>query len=85
MYARFNVEALCCISCNVQQDIPCFCDLDQHPASGSFNWAVFLTFDDGVKWVLRSACTKGTEISMGISSKHLKSEAAVLKYMKLNK
>ncbi|PWY77745.1 hypothetical protein BO83DRAFT_406829 [Aspergillus eucalypticola CBS 122712] len=84
LYAKFDVQALCRTASSLRQDIACTCNPDQHPASGSFNWAVFLTFEDGVQWVLRSPHTNGAELSMELSSKLLESEAATMKYVQQN-
>jgi hypothetical protein len=53
MYAKFNVEALCRLATALRQGIACTCD-NKLPATGSFNWAIFVSFEDGVQWVLRS-------------------------------
>lgn len=63
LYARSYIQALCESASNLRQNIPCICDPDQHPASGSFNLAVYMTVEDGVQRVLRSPHTKGTEMS----------------------
>ncbi|PYI11874.1 RNase H domain-containing protein [Aspergillus sclerotiicarbonarius CBS 121057] len=83
-YAEFNIGALCQIASRLRQNITCTYDPNQHPASGSFNWAVFLTFEDGVQWVLRSPHTGYAAMSMELTSKLLESEAATLKYVRLN-
>ncbi|GKZ25905.1 hypothetical protein AbraIFM66951_009942 [Aspergillus brasiliensis] len=84
LYAKFDVQALCRIASSLRQDIACTCNHNQHPASGSFNWAIFISFEDGVQWVLRSPHTKGAELSTELSSKLLESEAATMKYVQQN-
>ncbi|PWY75381.1 RNase H domain-containing protein [Aspergillus heteromorphus CBS 117.55] len=83
-YAQFDIRALCRISSSLRQDTPCTCDIDQYPASGSFNWAIFITFEDGVEWILRSPHMGHGEMAIEIGSKLLASEAATLKYLNLN-
>ncbi|CAG8228658.1 unnamed protein product [Penicillium salamii] len=80
-YANFDVNALCSIASQQREGIPCSCDLDQHPASGSFNWAVTVLFKDGVEWILRSPRDDSTQISKEVSAKLLSSEAATLNYL----
>ena len=51
-YATFNVDALLQLARGIRQ-LPCWCDESQTPKCGSFNWVIFITFDDGVEWVFR--------------------------------
>ena len=83
-YAEFDVQALCRLASDFPQNAACTCDTNQVPASGSFNWAVFITFEDGVEWVLRSPHAGYGAMSLEITSKLLDSEAATLKYVKKN-
>ncbi|KAL4953400.1 hypothetical protein BDW69DRAFT_200215 [Aspergillus filifer] len=53
-YANFNLQALCKQASQLRQGLSCTCNPDQRPASGSFNWAVFISFEDGVLWVFKS-------------------------------
>lgn len=81
-YAEFNVEALCHQASALRQGTVCACDVNQHPSSGSFNWAVSILFEDGIQWILRSPHADAMSIEM--SSKLLSSEAATLKYIEEN-
>lgn len=80
-YAKFNLQALCRRASILRQDVPCVCDLNQRPASGSFNWATFILFEDRVRWVFRSPHPR-TFMPMELGMKLLSSEAATLKYLK---
>jgi hypothetical protein len=82
-YAKFNVEALCRLASALRQGIACTCDMNQHPATGSFNWAIFVSFEDGIQWVLRSPHNLSKANSSELSSKLLASEAATLRYLRL--
>ncbi|KAF2191286.1 hypothetical protein K469DRAFT_720275 [Zopfia rhizophila CBS 207.26] len=55
--------------------------MSQKPKSGSLNWAIILSFDDGVEWVFRSPRTHYglDEETAGVL---LASEAATLKYIR---
>lgn len=53
-YTEFDLGALCRSANSLRQGIPCACDSDPRPASGSFNWAVFISFEDRVRWVFKS-------------------------------
>lgn len=53
-YANFDVQPLCHLASELRQGKNCSCDMNQLPAGGSFNWAIFLSFDDGVEWGFRS-------------------------------
>lgn len=82
-YADFDLQALCRKASMLRQGIPCACNPDQRPDSGSFNWAVFISFEDGVRWVFRSPrlgihATMDSEYQM----KLLATEAATLRYLK---
>lgn len=81
-FADFNLEELLSLS-RQHRGQPCTCDVSQMPKSGSLNWAIFISFDDGTEWVFRSP-------QMGLDafysdetvSKILMSEAATLMYLK---
>jgi hypothetical protein len=78
-YARFDLQALC-KRASTLRGVPCACDPDKRPASGSFNWAIFVSFEDGVRWVFRSPHARAFRpMEMGI--KLLASEAATLRYL----
>ena len=49
-YAKFDSFALCCLASKLRQGSRCICDPSQTPACSSFNWAILLTFVDGVQW-----------------------------------
>ncbi len=80
-HARFDVHALFRLAGRLRNR-PCTCDLSQKPSSGSLNWAIILSFNDGVNWIFRSPRT-----SYGIVDKEsvailLANEAATLKYIR---
>lgn len=80
-YAEFNIQALRRQASTLRRGISCACDPGQRPVSGSFNWAVFISFEDGVRWVFRSPHARTfMPIEMGI--KLLASEAATLRYLR---
>lgn len=81
IYADFDLQALCCQASRLRQGVSCVCDPDQRPASGSFNWAVFILFEDGVRWVFRSPHPR-TFMPIEMGMKLLASEAAVLRYLR---
>lgn len=80
-YAEFDPEALCRQASTLRQGVSCVCDLDQRPASGSFNWAIFITFEDGIRWVFRSPHPR-TFMPIEMGAKLLASEAATLRYIR---
>lgn len=81
-HARFDVHALLRLAGRLRNR-PCTCDLSQKPISGSLNWAIILSFDDGVEWIFRSPRSQKfygiDEETAGIL---LASEAATLKYIR---
>ncbi|KAF7560258.1 hypothetical protein G7046_g3883 [Stylonectria norvegica] len=80
-YATFNVTALLDLAQRLRGR-PCTCDSSKSPKSGSLNWAIFVTFDDGVDWVFRSPRSSHfTKLRDETASKMLISEASTLKYM----
>ncbi|KAL3471246.1 hypothetical protein BJX99DRAFT_266924 [Aspergillus californicus] len=80
-YADFDLQALCRQASTLRQGASCACNPDQRPASGSFNWAVFISFEDGVRWVFRSPHERAF-MPMEMGMKLLASEAATLRYLK---
>ncbi|KAK6832204.1 hypothetical protein RU639_002797 [Aspergillus parasiticus] len=80
-YAEFDLQALCRRASTLRQSMPCVCDPGQRPASGSFNWAIFISFEDGVRWIFRSPHPR-TFMPMERGIKLLASEAATLRYLK---
>ena len=81
-YGEFDVAALCHLASKIRREIACTCDLNQRPQRGGFNWAVFVLFEDGVEWVLRSPTQNHRGLSHESAVKLLSSEAATLKYLK---
>ncbi|KAJ5987968.1 hypothetical protein N7481_003178 [Penicillium waksmanii] len=81
LYRNFDLQALCRRASALRQGIPCACDPEQHPASGSFNWAVFISFEDGVQWVVRVPHLRSF-MPDEQAEKLLASEAATLRYLK---
>ncbi|KAJ5185394.1 Aminoglycoside phosphotransferase [Penicillium cf. griseofulvum] len=82
-YYEFDVGALCQLASKMRREIACSCDLNQRPKRGGFNWTVFILFEDGLQWVLRSPVVQNSpELSNESVSKLLASEAATLKYLK---
>lgn len=83
-YANFNVPALCRLASKLRGGQTCICDTSQIPACGSFNWAILVSFIDGVEWVVRSPRDEGAIKSGETNLLLLASEAATLKYIKAN-
>ncbi|EKV17386.1 hypothetical protein PDIG_15100 [Penicillium digitatum PHI26] len=81
-YNEFDVAALCQLASDMRQNLACTCDLNQRPQRGGFNWAVFVIFEDGLEWVLRSPVQNHPELSYSSVAKLLSSEAATLKYLR---
>ena len=70
--AKFNIPALLEHGSQLR-NVPCSCDLTQRPLSGSLNWAIFLSFEDGVEWVFRSPTTGEDDISLEVAGELLAS------------
>ncbi|OAA63577.1 Protein kinase-like domain protein [Niveomyces insectorum RCEF 264] len=51
--AQFNVGRLLALAERLHGQ-PCRCDQGQRPFAGSMNWAIVLTFDNGIQWIFRS-------------------------------
>ena len=84
LYVDFDVSALCRRATRLRGR-PCDCDESQTPLTGSHNWAITISFNDGVEWLLRSPRIKDGAIKCHkINSDLLASEAATLKYIKAN-
>ncbi|KAJ5373057.1 Aminoglycoside phosphotransferase [Penicillium concentricum] len=81
-YATFNIDALCSLATASRNEIHCSCDSSQQPMSGSFDWAVTVQFEDGVKWIMRSPRSGYGQFPSELSGKLLASEAATLKYLR---
>ena len=80
-YGDFDLQALCRQASTLRRGVPCGCDPQQRPASGSFNWAIFISFEDRVQWVFRSPHPRSF-MPMEIGGKLLASEAATLRYLR---
>ncbi|KAF8851886.1 hypothetical protein BDZ45DRAFT_131931 [Acephala macrosclerotiorum] len=81
-YAKFDLPALLRLAEQLR-NIPCSCDSSKHPESGSWNWTIFLLFEDGVEWVLLSP-RQSHDISPETTAKLIKSAVATMKYVRLN-
>ncbi|KAF5017868.1 hypothetical protein F66182_10163 [Fusarium sp. NRRL 66182] len=81
-YAKFNLSALLSLS-EQRRGQPCTCDASQMPKSGSLNWVIFVSFEDGIEWVCRSP-KRGINsfYSDETASKIVISEASTLLYLK---
>ena len=83
-YAKFDTFALCSLASKLRQGSRCTCDPSQTPACGSFNWAILITFEDRVQWILRSPRGGNPIESDETNLLLLASEAATLKYIKIH-
>lgn len=83
IYADFDLDALCRQASTLRQGVACTCDPHQRPASGGFNWAIFVSFEDDLRWVFRSPHSR-TFMPIEMGMKLLASEAATLQYLKLH-
>ena len=81
-HATFNVPALLDLGKRIRQRI-CDCDLWQTPASGSLNWAITISFEDGAEWIFRSPRTYWA-VDMDTAGSLIASEVATLKYIRRN-
>ncbi|KAF5551063.1 altered inheritance of mitochondria [Fusarium mexicanum] len=79
-WAKFNLEALLMLAEKLHGR-SCACDESKIPKSGSLNWVIFITFDDGLEWVFRSPRYDTHMFSDETASKILISEASTLKYL----
>ncbi|KJZ73728.1 hypothetical protein HIM_06846 [Hirsutella minnesotensis 3608] len=80
--ARFNLDALLSLAGSIRGRT-CTCDVSAAPKTGSLNWAVFVSFEDGIEWVFRSPRTGPHAIvSEESARKMLVSEAATLKFLR---
>lgn len=81
-YAKFNLDALLALAEKLRCR-PCTCDVSKPPKTGSLNWVIFVSFDDGVDWVFRAPLTGlSVIITDETASKMLVSEAFTLKYLR---
>ena len=81
-YSEFDVRALCELATKMRRGISASCDLNQRPKRGGFNWAVFILFEDGLQWVLRSPVQNHPDLSDESVFKLIASEAATILYLK---
>lgn len=79
-WAKFNLKALLSLAKKLRGRL-CSCDDSQAPKTGSLNWVIFITFDDGVQWVFRSPRHDTLMFANETASKILISEASTLKYL----
>ncbi|KAL4894791.1 kinase-like domain-containing protein [Aspergillus ambiguus] len=78
-YAKFNVAALLSLAYSIRGK-ECSCDETQRPKSGSLNWVIFLSFEDGVEWVFRSP-RRSFGLQEATASEVVMSEVATMKYL----
>ncbi|KAH6713712.1 hypothetical protein BKA61DRAFT_656297 [Leptodontidium sp. MPI-SDFR-AT-0119] len=81
-YVSFNLPALLRLAKQLR-NVPCNCDSSKQPESGSWNWAIFISFEDGLEWVFLSP-RKDNNIAPEIAAKLLESHVATLNFLKLN-
>ncbi|KAM3528035.1 hypothetical protein MY4038_006095 [Beauveria bassiana] len=81
-HTRFGLDALLALAGDLRGR-KCTCDTTAAPKTGSMNWVIFVSFDDGVQWAFRSPRT-GFEaiISDDSAKKMLLSEVATLKVLR---
>jgi len=79
-YADFNLGNLIQLAERLRGR-PCTCDASQTPKAGAYNFAIFLSFDDGVEWVFRAPSALHAPPG-NITERLLASEAATLKYVR---
>lgn len=83
-YANFNLDALLSLATRLRGR-SCSADTSTRPETGSLNWVIFITFDDGIEWAFRSPRNGPSAILTEESaSKLLVSEASTLKYLRAN-
>lgn len=78
-YAKFDVAALLSLTYSLRGK-ECSCDENQRPNSGSLNWVIFISFEDGVEWVFRSP-RRSSELKKATASEVLISEVSTMKYL----
>jgi len=79
-HAKFNAPALLDLGSQIRGKA-CNCDLSQTPATGSLNWAITISFEDGMEWIFRSP-RKYYGVNMKTAGSLIASEAATLKYIR---
>ncbi|KAK7403933.1 hypothetical protein QQX98_010303 [Neonectria punicea] len=81
-YAKFNLDALLSLATRLRGR-PCTADASTRPKTGSLNWVIFITFEDGIEWAFRSPRSgPSTILTKESASKMLISEASTLKYLR---
>lgn len=86
-YARFDVKAVCNLASELRKGHSCSCPLTQKPDKGSYNWVIFLDFDDGVQWVFRVPFDNPkipTVIPPDVCANLIRSEVATMEYVAMN-
>ena len=80
--AKFNLDALLTLARGTRGQA-CTCDVSAAPKTGSMNWAILVSFDDGLDWVFRSP--RGGHhaiVSDDSAQKMLLSEVVTLKFLR---
>jgi hypothetical protein len=80
-YVSFDLSALLRLAGQLR-NIPCSCDSSQQPESGSWNWTIFLSFEDGVEWAFLSP-REDHDMPPETTAKLLGSHVATMKFLKL--
>lgn len=81
-YAQFDVDALLSIAEKLRGRT-CTCDRSTGPKTGSMNWVIFVTFEDGLDWVFHSPRNgHGAIVSKESAQKMLLSEVATLNFLR---
>lgn len=79
----FDLDALLALASQLRDGIPCTADKDERPKEGCLNWAIFLTFSDGVQWVFRVPRIDANLTDTSLE-KQMASEVATMQYLKKN-
>ena len=80
------MEALLKQASSLRLNVTCYCALDQKLMVGSLNYAIILTFEDGVEWVFRYPASVACQTNPDpkIAEDLLASEVATMKYVREN-
>lgn len=83
VYAEFDLNALLTLATSMRGRAV-KCDRSQYLAEGAMNWALEISFDDGVHWIFRSPKINecGSTMTEASTFKLLASEAATLIFLK---
>jgi hypothetical protein len=79
-YSKFDLTALCDMA-SEKRGHPSFCDVNQVPVRGGFNWAILVRIENGEECVFRSPIPNHPELSNDYVAKLLESEAATLMFL----